>query len=122
MVAEVYRGVGKRDEMYRYGSILLHLSHSEGFPNVVIEALAAGMLVILSDIPVHRELFNNQATFAAGPTEAILAIKEQIKLFELCPKQFYSKCDKNIEFTKKFNSGLRASRYKELILNKGQLK
>ncbi len=43
--------------------ILVSASINEGYPNAIIEALACGLPVILSDIPPHREIlvFNEQA-------------------------------------------------------------
>lgn len=39
--------------------ILVNPSHFEGMPNVVVEAMAAGVYVICSDIPEHRYLVGN---------------------------------------------------------------
>ena len=37
--------------------VLVLCSHTEGMPNVVLEALSVGCPCLVSDIPVHRELF-----------------------------------------------------------------
>lgn len=61
-------------------AFLALLSDHEGRPNVVLEAFAAGVPVILSDIPAHREIADEScAWFApvgdvAGTAEAIRAI------------------------------------------------
>jgi len=44
------------DEYLQASDCLLSASRSEGLPNSVIEALAWGLPVILSDIPAHREI------------------------------------------------------------------
>ncbi|WP_421850550.1 glycosyltransferase [Novosphingobium sp.] len=38
-------------------TIVVSMSHNEGLPNVLLETVAAGRLVVVSDIPEHRELF-----------------------------------------------------------------
>lgn len=45
-------------------TLLMNLSTHEGQPNVVLEAAAAGCPVLLSDIPAHRGILDdNEATF-----------------------------------------------------------
>jgi len=46
-------------------SVFVSLSEYEGMPNSVTEALAAGMVAVLSDIPAHRQ-------FAAGGLPVVL--------------------------------------------------
>ncbi len=48
---------------FRGTDALILPSRSEGFPTVVLEAAALGTPLILSDIPVHRLLFDNMALF-----------------------------------------------------------
>jgi glycosyltransferase involved in cell wall biosynthesis len=38
-------------------TVVVSMSHNEGLPNVLLETVAAGRLVVASDIPEHRELF-----------------------------------------------------------------
>jgi glycosyltransferase involved in cell wall biosynthesis len=49
---------------YRRANVLVSLSHFEGTPNTVFEAMAALCPVVVSDIPEHREI--------AGPDSALL--------------------------------------------------
>lgn len=46
-------------------SFLALLSNHEGRPNVVIEAFAAGVPVVLSDIPAHREIADETCAWFA---------------------------------------------------------
>ncbi len=48
---------------FKGADALILPSRSEGFPTVVLEAAALGTPVILSDIPVHRHLFEGMALF-----------------------------------------------------------
>ena len=58
--------------------ILVSASINEGYPNAIIEALACGLPVILSDIPPHREIlvFNEQAgaKFTCGNVKSLSEI------------------------------------------------
>lgn len=54
-----FTGLIPRDEVFLHcaaADVLVSTSHGEGLPVAVIEAMAAGCPVILSDIPPHREL------------------------------------------------------------------
>jgi glycosyltransferase involved in cell wall biosynthesis len=53
-------------EYLQASDVFISCSHSEGLPNTVVEAASCGLYCILSDIPQHREIFDensNQASF-----------------------------------------------------------
>jgi glycosyltransferase involved in cell wall biosynthesis len=50
-------------DLYRNCTAAVHPSLIEGFSRPAIEAMAVGRPVILSDIPVHREIFGGAAIF-----------------------------------------------------------
>ena len=54
----------------RAACVLIAPSEVEGHPNVVLEAAAAGVPLVLSDIPAHRELFDEQAAVFCQPHDA----------------------------------------------------
>lgn len=55
-------------------AVCVSVSHFEGHPNVVIEAAAAGCPLVLSDIPAHRELFDERsASFVPADAPAAIA-------------------------------------------------
>jgi glycosyltransferase involved in cell wall biosynthesis len=54
------------NEYLQAADVFISCSHSEGLPNTVVEAASCGLYCILSDIPQHREIFDeysNQASF-----------------------------------------------------------
>jgi glycosyltransferase involved in cell wall biosynthesis len=64
-----HRGLVSRDELfrlYRGATAFISLSTSEGFNLSAAEAATLGVALLLSDIPVHRELFAGYGLFVSG--------------------------------------------------------
>jgi glycosyltransferase involved in cell wall biosynthesis len=64
-----HRGLVSRDELfrlYRGATAFISLSTSEGFNLSAAEAATLGVPLLLSDIPVHRELFAGYGFFVGG--------------------------------------------------------
>jgi glycosyltransferase involved in cell wall biosynthesis len=81
-------GLSKRIHVHGYtadlanwmaeADVLVSTSWFEGNPNAVLEAAASGCPLVISDIPAHREIFDNEsATFAEpdSPDEFTRAIQ-----------------------------------------------
>jgi glycosyltransferase involved in cell wall biosynthesis len=60
-------------ELYRDAAVLIQPSLHEGFDLPVLEGLAAGVPVVASDIPVHREVAADCAIYAPVDDAAALA-------------------------------------------------
>jgi glycosyltransferase involved in cell wall biosynthesis len=69
----------KRDwwGLLKAASALVSVSRYEGHPNVVLETIAAGCPLIVSDIPEHRE-FLNEASALLVPPEDPAALAQAI--------------------------------------------
>jgi glycosyltransferase involved in cell wall biosynthesis len=63
-------------ELYANAALCIAASRDEGFNMLPLEAMTCGAPVVCSDIAVHRELFENAATFF--PTENAPLLAEAI--------------------------------------------
>ena len=75
---ESVRWLGEVDDqhladLYRQAAVVIQPSRHEGFDLPVLEGLAAGVPVVVSDIPVHREVAADCAIFAPVDDAAALA-------------------------------------------------
>ncbi|HET8796221.1 MAG TPA: glycosyltransferase family 4 protein, partial [Thermoanaerobaculia bacterium] len=48
---------------------VVSVSHSEGRPNAVVEAMVCGVPLVVSDIPEHREIVDERSARLADPTD-----------------------------------------------------
>lgn len=62
----------------RVADILVSMSRHEGNPNVVLEAMAAGCPLIVSDIPAHREILSDESACFV-PTDNSRALAAQVE-------------------------------------------
>jgi glycosyltransferase involved in cell wall biosynthesis len=60
-------------DLYRSAIVCVAASRDEGFNLLPLEALACDAIVICSDIPVHRELYGDFATFFPPESPDLLA-------------------------------------------------
>lgn len=60
-------------ELMKRADAFVSMSRCEGRPNVVLEAMACGCPLVVSDIPAHREILDERTALFAGPddTDAI---------------------------------------------------
>ena len=62
-------------ERMRRAAVVVSLSRFEGCPNVVMEAMACGVPLVVSDIPAHRELLGDGAALFVDAGDAAAAAK-----------------------------------------------
>ncbi|TLE16378.1 glycosyltransferase [Helicobacter apodemus] len=58
--------LGFKENIYpllKKADIFIHTSYYEGFPNAVLEAASLGLPLLLSNIPTHKEIFEDKALF-----------------------------------------------------------
>jgi len=74
---------GAVNELYAAADIFLNCSRSEGMPFALLEALARGLLVVATDLPVQRELLDGlpgARAVAPDPIAISGAIRELLAL------------------------------------------
>ncbi len=61
--------------LLKVASVLVSMSRFEGQPNVVLETMAAGCPLIVSDIPEHRELLNEDSAILVETDNSVALAK-----------------------------------------------
>jgi glycosyltransferase involved in cell wall biosynthesis len=60
-------------DLMKRADVLVSLSRVEGCPNVVLEAMACGCPLVVSDIPAHREMLDERSARFADPDDTLKA-------------------------------------------------
>lgn len=74
--------------LMKRADVFVNLSKFEGCPNVVLEAMACGCPLVVSDIPAHREILDERTAYFVNPldtkatAEAIKAALESNRVAE----------------------------------------
>lgn len=114
-ISEVYLGTADQQEIYGSALCILHLSESEGFPNAVLEATSVGVIPILSDIPVHRELFDGCAFFVSTLEEAIDVTSNIISIYLNQPDKLRELSSRCFLLASHYSLSTRVGRYTGII-------
>jgi glycosyltransferase involved in cell wall biosynthesis len=78
-------GLVERDDVYRYiatSDVYVSTSFGEGLPVAVLEAMACGTPVILSDIPPHREIAAEAGFIPLIPPDDVEGFARQLRRFK----------------------------------------
>ncbi|MGE5764749.1 MAG: glycosyltransferase [Mycobacterium leprae] len=76
--------------MYRHladADVYVSTSRGEGLPVAVLEAMACGVPVVLSDIPQHREIVGDADVAPLVPADDIAGFAAAIERFRRMPRQ-----------------------------------
>jgi glycosyltransferase involved in cell wall biosynthesis len=69
-------------ELMKRADVLVSLSRFEGCPNVVLEAMASGCPLVVSDIPAHKEILDDRSAVFVDPNDADEAANAIRSIFE----------------------------------------
>jgi glycosyltransferase involved in cell wall biosynthesis len=94
--------------------VLVHASHREGFPNVLLEAGAISCPIICSDIPGNTDLVDHQKTGLVFPVKNKEALREALEFAFVKKEKMYSFAD---ELYKEVASKYNRSRLHQAILD-----
>jgi glycosyltransferase involved in cell wall biosynthesis len=81
-------GLVPRDDVFRAyarSDLFVSVSHGEGLPVAVMEAMAAGLPVVLSDIPPHREVVDGLEVVPLIPPGDVAGFAREIERFRRMP-------------------------------------
>ena len=73
------------DDISRVDAVVLPSSKGEGLPRIIIEAMALGKIVIVSDVPPHSEILGNELR------EFIFTVGDEARLKEIIERLINSK-------------------------------
>ncbi len=86
----VFTGLVERDDVYRHvaeGDVVVSASRGEGLPVAVLEAMACGRPVILSDIPPHREIVDREGFIPLIPPDDVEGFAAELRRFKDMPSE-----------------------------------
>jgi len=105
--------------LLKRAELLVSVSHYEGCPNVVLEAMACGCPLVASDIPAHREILDEASALLVNPQDPA-AIAQAIRWTLSAPEAAQQRATQAREKVARRSIAAMALRYEELyqeILN-----
>jgi glycosyltransferase involved in cell wall biosynthesis len=96
--------------LYRGAGLFLHPSYLEGFAMVILEALAANVPILVSDIPPHIEVgLDGASYYACGDVKHLARILAAGNYRRLC-------CSRRVEILEENDWDKIARRYRDILL------
>lgn len=109
---------GYTDDLWKWlnlASCYVSVSHFEGSPNVVLEALACQLPIVVSDIPAHRELLSESSAEFVSPHSAEAVASAVIKVFN-DDETMTRRAHDSLRVVRQWSGGAIASAYVDLYL------
>lgn len=78
-------------DLHQKSDVFINPSHYEGLPNAVLEAMASGLTIIVSDIPGNRDLISNGAGYTFD-IDNHSALFECLQLSHESPNLKFAEC------------------------------
>lgn len=97
-------------------SAVAAVSTCEGHPNAVLEAMAARVPVVLSDIPSHRDVAGNDSAWFA-PVDDAVAMGQQLAAVLAGPDEAARKAERGRQLVENLSLEMVAARYEEAYRN-----
>jgi glycosyltransferase involved in cell wall biosynthesis len=106
------RSAGDVRTLYRNAGLFLHPSYLEGFALVVLEALAANVPIVLTDIPPHLEVgLDGASYYACGDVEHLARILAEGDYGRL-------RCSRRVEILEENDWDNVARRHRDILLRR----
>jgi glycosyltransferase involved in cell wall biosynthesis len=106
------RPAGEVRTLYENAALFLHPSYLEGFAIVVLEALAADVPILVTDIPPHREVgLDSACYYACGDVEQLASILADENYGRL-------RCSRRLEILEENDWDRAARRYRDILVTR----
>jgi glycosyltransferase involved in cell wall biosynthesis len=98
-------------ELYDRANILIVPTHSESFGIVTIEAMARGLVILISDVPGMREIVRDGRNGYFFPPGDTAAMRERILHLKVHPEEVDRISRNNLQDVQRFSTHIQATRY-----------
>ena len=107
------------DQYYRASDVFINPSYTEGFPRVVIEAMACGLPVIATNAGGTIDIFDNLQKEFIVDREDVNLFKEKLKKITVDDNLRIKLSNENVNRVRKFSTEAVSDMYIERIFNNG---